>query len=120
MKKRLIINADDLGFSPGVNRGIFRACRECILTSATLAVNMPCAEEAAGESLAISGLGVGIHLNVVRGCPLLEKGKIPVVTGSALASHGTYWTEPRLPSSYTSKISPIFLGFQESGCDRLR
>ena len=39
--KRLIINADDFGLSPGVNRGIVEAFREGILTSTTMLVNMP-------------------------------------------------------------------------------
>ena len=37
----LFINADDLGISPGVNRGIVEAHRAGPLTSASLLVNMP-------------------------------------------------------------------------------
>jgi len=39
--RRLIINADDFGLSPGVSRGILRAYREGILTSTTFMVNFP-------------------------------------------------------------------------------
>ena len=37
----LIVNADDLGFSPGVNRAIFQAHDEGIVTSASLRPLMP-------------------------------------------------------------------------------
>lgn len=68
--RRLIVNADDFGFSEAVNAGIVEAHRKGILTSATLLANAPAfdnAVELAGEN---PGLGVGIHLNLVRGRPL--------------------------------------------------
>ncbi|AEB07287.1 YdjC family protein [Coriobacterium glomerans PW2] len=37
----LIINADDFGYSAGINHGILDAFTEGILTSATLMANMP-------------------------------------------------------------------------------
>ncbi|KKK62176.1 hypothetical protein LCGC14_3006960, partial [marine sediment metagenome] len=65
---RLIVNADDLGWSEGVNQGIFRAHREGIVTSATLAANMPGAQAAVDQLAdAAPALGVGIHLNVCQG-----------------------------------------------------
>jgi len=67
---RLIVNADDLGWSEGVNAGIFRAHREGIVTSATLAANMPAAEAALRAAADLPGLGVGIHLNACQGPPL--------------------------------------------------
>jgi len=66
----LIVNADDLGWSEGVNRGIFQAHREGIVTSATLAANMPAAEAAVAELDKHPGLGVGMHLNACQGRPL--------------------------------------------------
>lgn len=44
--KQLIVNADDLGRAPGIDRGIVRAHREGIVTSATLIANAPGAESA--------------------------------------------------------------------------
>jgi hypothetical protein len=43
----LIVNADDLGCSRGVNRGIIEAHERGIVTSASLMVNRPAASEAA-------------------------------------------------------------------------
>jgi chitin disaccharide deacetylase len=41
MTKRLIVNGDDFGISPGVNAGLVRAHREGILSSASLMVDTP-------------------------------------------------------------------------------
>lgn len=70
--KRLIINADDLGLSQSVNRGIERAYREGVLSSATLMANMPGFEGGVEVALNNPGLGVGVHLNIIRGLPLSE------------------------------------------------
>ncbi len=45
-KRRLIVNADDFGTSPGVNRGILEAHENGIVTSASLMVRGAAAEEA--------------------------------------------------------------------------
>lgn len=59
----LIVNADDFGRSPGVNEGVIRAHEDGIVTSATLMVRWPDAEEAAGYARG-SSLGVGLHFDV--------------------------------------------------------
>ena len=69
-EKRLIVNADDFGFSPGITEGILRAYREGIVTSTTLVANMPSAAEALARLGEAPGLGVGVHLNVSQGPPL--------------------------------------------------
>ena len=65
--RRLIINADDLGYDPAVNEGIVLAMRRGVVSSSTLMVNLPHSEH--GASLA-RGLPVGLHLNLSRGAPL--------------------------------------------------
>src|SRR5690349_482814 len=60
----LIVNADDLGQSPGVNRGIFQAHRDGIVTSASLMVRWPAAGEAAAYARAHPDLSVGLHLDL--------------------------------------------------------
>jgi len=59
----LIVNADDFGRSPGVNRGVIQAHEEGIVTSATLMVRWPAAEEAA-EYARSHSLSVGLHLDL--------------------------------------------------------
>jgi predicted glycoside hydrolase/deacetylase ChbG (UPF0249 family) len=60
----LIVNADDFGRSPGVNRGVIRAHEEGIVTSATLMVRWPAAEEAAAYARESDSLSVGLHLDL--------------------------------------------------------
>lgn len=67
----LVINADDLGLAPGVNRGIMDARDAGSLSSASMMVNAPAfAEAVALASARRPGLGVGLHLNLVAGRPL--------------------------------------------------
>lgn len=75
--KRVIINADDFGLCKGVNEGIIKAFREGILTSASLMTNTPGFESAVEMAKANPSLGLGVHLNIVRGLPLLKPQEIP-------------------------------------------
>lgn len=68
---RLIINADDLGFSKGINYGIYDAYKYGIVRSATLMMNMRYTDHAI-ELLKDTEIGLGIHLNITAGKPLLE------------------------------------------------
>ncbi|HET9157012.1 MAG TPA: ChbG/HpnK family deacetylase, partial [Myxococcaceae bacterium] len=68
--RRLIVNADDLGYDPAVNEGIVLAMRSGVVTSSTLMVNLP--HSAHGAELA-RGLPVGLHLNLSRGSPLSRR-----------------------------------------------
>jgi len=67
--RRLIVNADDFGLTPGVSAGILSAHRHGIVTSTTLLATAAIdAEQLA--ALRDSGLGVGIHVNLTLGRPL--------------------------------------------------
>jgi len=70
---RLIVNADDFGLSRSANRAIIRAHREGILTSASLMVtNGSTSEDAVERAKENPGLGVGLHLTLVRGKSALK------------------------------------------------
>ena len=73
--KRVIVNADDFGFSPGVTDGILRAHAEGIVTSTTIAANMPAAADAVARLGEAPGLGVGVHLNVSQGPVLSDRAR---------------------------------------------
>jgi chitin disaccharide deacetylase len=60
----LIVNADDFGRSPGVNRGVARTHEEGIVTSASLMVRWPAAAEAAAYAREHPELSVGLHLDL--------------------------------------------------------
>jgi predicted glycoside hydrolase/deacetylase ChbG (UPF0249 family) len=69
----LIVNADDFGACEGVNRGIVEAHERGIVTSTSLMVNRPSAEQAAAYGRRRPELGVGLHVELrdwrVRGIP---------------------------------------------------
>lgn len=62
MKKYCIVNGDDFGASPGINRGIVEAHQKGILTSTSLMVDMPAAAEAARLGRDLSSLSIGLHI----------------------------------------------------------
>ena len=78
MEHLLIVNADDYGLTPGVSAGIRRAALEGIVTSTTAMMNQP---GAAGElPKAFSqcpALGIGVHLSLTVGRPLLPANQVP-------------------------------------------
>jgi chitin disaccharide deacetylase len=60
----LIVNGDDFGRSPGVNRGVVAAHQGGIVTSASLMVRWPDAGEAAALAREHPELSVGLHLDL--------------------------------------------------------
>jgi predicted glycoside hydrolase/deacetylase ChbG (UPF0249 family) len=62
----VIVNADDFGCAPGVNRGIAESHEHGIVTSASLMVNRSAAGEAAAYALDHPELGVGLHVELRR------------------------------------------------------
>ena len=74
--RRLIINADDFGLTPGVNRAILEAHQHGVVTSATLMANGQAFTEAIGLARSSPGLGVGCHVVLVDGSPVLDKTKV--------------------------------------------
>lgn len=62
--RTLIVNADDLGYTPATNAGIFLAHREGVVTSASLMVDRPAAAEAVREADLIGFGDLGLHLDL--------------------------------------------------------
>ena len=74
----LIVNADDLGHAPSINRGIIQAHLQGIVTSTTTLITWPDAPaglEAAQESA--PNLGVGLHFNLSEGRPASDPASVP-------------------------------------------
>jgi predicted glycoside hydrolase/deacetylase ChbG (UPF0249 family) len=65
-ERRLVVNADDLGLSPGVDAGILRAHRAGIVTSASLMVDGPSAAAAAAAAQEHPRLGLGLHVDLAE------------------------------------------------------
>lgn len=72
---KLIVNSDDFGLTPGVNRGIIDALKRGILRSTTAMMNMPAIEMAVDLAKENPELGVGIHLVLTAGKPILDTHK---------------------------------------------
>jgi hopanoid biosynthesis associated protein HpnK len=70
--RRLIINADDFGLTGGVNRAIVEAHEGGVVSSATLMANGQAFDDAIALAQCRPRLGVGCHLVLVDGAPLLD------------------------------------------------
>ena len=68
--KNLIVNADDLGWTVGVNRGIAEAHCNGIVTSASLIANGGAFEDGVKAAKSVPAMGVGVHLNLSDGAPV--------------------------------------------------
>lgn len=68
--KNLIVNADDLGWTEGVNRGIAEAHANGIVTSASILANGAAFVSATELARAAPSLGIGVHLNLSDGRPI--------------------------------------------------
>lgn len=79
MPRFLIVNADDFGLTEGVSRGILKAHRDGLVTSTTFMTNFPWAPEMAPLLAEAPALGVGIHLNLTTGRPLLPAARVPTL-----------------------------------------
>jgi len=75
--KRLIINADDFGLAPGVNRAIVELQEAGALSSATLMATAPYFSPAVYMAFAQPGLAVGCHVVLVDGSPARRPEEVP-------------------------------------------
>jgi hopanoid biosynthesis associated protein HpnK len=70
--RRLIVNADDFGFTAGINRAIVEAHTHGIVTSSTLMANGRAFEDAVRSATTIPRLSVGCHVVLIDGEPVLN------------------------------------------------
>jgi len=80
--RRLIVNADDFGFTPGVNRAIVEAHTLGIVTSSTLMASGPAFGEATQMAKASPALSVGCHIVLIDGEPVLDASMLSTITDS--------------------------------------
>lgn len=82
----LTVNADDFGFTRGVNRGIVHCHLHGILTSTTLMANGEAFEDAVELARAHPSLDVGAHLVLVQGRSVLTGEPLPQSVPALLRS----------------------------------
>jgi predicted glycoside hydrolase/deacetylase ChbG (UPF0249 family) len=84
---KLLLNADDLGYTPAINQAIFDLHKHGRLFSTSLLGNLPHSQGAIDGLCAYPDLKVGVHLNLTKGFPVLPPAQIPTL----VASTGEFW-----------------------------
>ena len=80
--RRLIVNADDFGFTAGVNRAIAEAHTNGIVTSSTLMANGPAFNDAIRFAKQLPELSVGCHVVLIDGEPILDAARLQTITSN--------------------------------------
>jgi chitin disaccharide deacetylase len=98
--RRLVVNADDFGFTPDVNRGIVAAHREGILTASTLMANGDAFDDGVRLARATPSLDVGCHLVLISGRSALPPyaplpASVPALLGALAARRIRVYDELR-------------------------
>jgi chitin disaccharide deacetylase len=93
--RRLIVNADDLGLTHGVNRAILECHASGVVSSATLMASGAAFNHAVEMVRSVPALSVGCHVVLVDGTPVLDRASVPSLLSSSSANHGFH---SRLPA----------------------
>ena len=120
--KRVIVTADDFGISTPVNEAIEDAYRHGILTTTCLMVGAPAADDAVQRAKQIPQMGVGLHLVIVRGRPILPASQVPDLV-DALGRFDTnlfragvrYFFLPHVRRQLAREIRAQFEAFAKTG-----
>lgn len=120
--RRLIVNADDFGRSPEINRAVLEAHEHGLLTTASLMVNEPAAAEAVALAHAHPRLGVGLHLTLVGGRSALSAREAPSLvqnesrfTDSPVRAGCRYFFRRDCRAELRREIEAQFARFQATG-----
>ena len=90
--RQLIVNADDLGLTVGVNRAVREAHVDGIVTSATLMASGAAFEDAVELARSVPRLSVGCHVVLVDGAPVSEHGSIQTLLANRSAQPGRFYS----------------------------
>jgi predicted glycoside hydrolase/deacetylase ChbG (UPF0249 family) len=112
--KRLIVNADDLGRTHGINTGVFEAHRLGIVTSATAMVNYESVREAAALSRKNPRLGIGLHVALSGGRTALPASAVPsLVDGDGAQPKKPEGLDGARPAEIAAEVEAQFSKFIE-------
>ena len=76
MQRSLIVNADELGLTEGINEGIIEVHAHGIVTSTTMVANFWAFDHAVALSRKYPSLAIGVHLNLTHGMPILPQDRV--------------------------------------------
>ncbi len=120
--KRLIVTSDDFGASLAVNEAVEQAHVHGILTAASLMVAGDAAADAVARAKRLPTLGVGLHLVLVEGRPMLPASEVPDLvdqtghfrTNMALAGVNFFF-RPSVRRQLAAEIEAQFAAFHATG-----
>ncbi len=120
--KRLVVTADDFGNDVAVNEAVELAHTTGILTAASLMVGAPATADAVARAKRLPTLGVGLHLVLVDGTPVLPPDQVPgLVDGNgrfrdnmALAGAAMFFLPPTR-RQLAAEIAAQFAAFAATG-----
>ena len=122
--KRLIVNADDFGLTAGVNRAVIELHQAGVLPSTTLMANAAATVEAIQLALANASLGVGCHIVLVDGEPVLSPSTIPNLTrgtgGTFRTSLGRFFRDLLSSSSTASSRAALAAEIEAEATAQIR
>jgi hopanoid biosynthesis associated protein HpnK len=120
--KALVVTADDFGLSVPVNEAVEEGSRRGILSAASLMVGAPAWKDAVERARSLPSLGVGLHLTLIDGRPVLPPDQVPGLVGA----DGRFFNDPvrfgtalffssALRRQATAEIRAQFDRFRETG-----
>jgi len=119
---RLIVTADDFGAAVEVNEAVERGHREGILTAASLMVSGAAATDAVERAKAMPGLGVGLHVVLADGRPVLPPEQVPALVGpdgrfhdSMIRTAVTIAVSPPARAQMRAEVEAQFAAFAATG-----
>jgi len=119
--RKLIVTADDFGASVAVNDAVEQAHRQGILTCASLMVAGEAAADAVARAKAMPTLGVGLHLVLVDGRPMLPIAAVPDLVDqdgrfrNDMVRTGIDFLRPRVRRQLEAEIAAQFAAFAATG-----
>jgi len=120
--RRLIVTADDFGASLEVNEAVERAYRDGILTAASLMVAGDAAADAVARARTMPLLGVGLHIVLVEGRPMLPPDQVLALVDRAgnfrtdMARMGlAIFASPAVRRQLIAEVEAQFAAFAATG-----
>ena len=120
--KQLIVTADDFGASVEVNEAVERAHRNGILTAASLMVTGDAVDDAVARARAMPALGVGLHVVLVEGRPILPSERVRALVDAdgkfrtdMVRAGVTIFASPAARRQLAAEVDAQFAAFAATG-----